>query len=514
MAPTDSGILTDTLNTFLGRMAFGYNPLQNASLSLFTILISLEMATLGIWWAMSGSDQIGKLFKKILLIGFFSYVLNNYASLITIIIEGFTWTGRTASGTASQVDVTFDPSKILDKGIDIIEPVMISAAANIGWFGGGLITALMAFFSMAVILIAFTILALQVIICRIEFMMVCMLGFILIPFGINKHTSFLAERIFGAIISFGVKLMVLTFIINIAWPLMSDLSIDAANTDSYFPQIYTAVGAIVIAILSVHAPAVAAGMMSGAPSLTAGAFAPAAGAIGGAAATGLALAGGPIAAAAAAKFDNAVGAIRSGLGLGDGGRSGGGGGSLGGSSMASVSGGGSSLGSTVASGASSTSQSSSGFSGSSNGQGPLREQASEASRSQSSGSNGASKFYNDQDQSRFNRGSSQDETNTTKTANTEKGPSNTEQNKNSNSEKEKSSEQQGKGGDRGGKEESSDSQSSKRINEQVQDNVSGSRSLRQRLTSNISRATDLASRHLQSSSPSGSLQVSINRGED
>ena len=58
-------------------------------------------------------------------------------------------------------------------------------------------------------LVAFFMLAIQVFITYLEFYLVAALSLVLVPFGVFKHTAFIAERAFGSVVSFGVKLMVL-----------------------------------------------------------------------------------------------------------------------------------------------------------------------------------------------------------------------------------------------------------------------------------------------------------------
>ena len=48
----------------------------------------------------------------------------------------------------------------------------------------------------------------------LEFYIGAVLALILVPFGVNRHTAFMAERAFGLVIAFGTKLMVLGFIIQ------------------------------------------------------------------------------------------------------------------------------------------------------------------------------------------------------------------------------------------------------------------------------------------------------------
>jgi type IV secretion system protein TrbL len=89
-----------------------------------------------------------------------------------------------------------------------------------------------------------------------------------VPFGVFKHTAFIAERAFGSVVSFGVKLMVLSFIIAAVQPVLAQITLPAEPT---WQQAYMVLlASMAIAFLSWHAPGIAAGMISGGPSLTAG----------------------------------------------------------------------------------------------------------------------------------------------------------------------------------------------------------------------------------------------------
>jgi len=117
-------------------------------------------------------------------------------------------------------------------------------------------------------LVAFFMLAIQVFITYLEFYLVAALSLVLVPFGVFKHTAFIAERAFGSVVSFGVKLMVLSFIIAAAQPVLAGITVPAVPT---LQQAYMVLlAALAIAFLAWHAPGIAAGMISGGPSLTAG----------------------------------------------------------------------------------------------------------------------------------------------------------------------------------------------------------------------------------------------------
>ena len=111
-------------------------------------------------------------------------------------------------------------------------------------------------------------LAIQVFITYLEFYLVAALSLVLVPFGVFKHTAFMAERAFGSVVSFGVKLMVLSFIIAAAGPVLTQITLPAEPT---WQQAYMVLlASMAIAFLAWHAPGIAAGMVSGGPSSVCG----------------------------------------------------------------------------------------------------------------------------------------------------------------------------------------------------------------------------------------------------
>jgi len=261
----NSGVLNTILHAFLTQLSPGQ--LLGDALSLFKILVAIEITFLGLWWAISGGEIVGKILKKVLFIGFFSYVLNKYPEILSWVVTGFTEIGSKAAGGG--LPPINDPSGVVDAGVNLVEPLLELASEKISLLSGDILDGLFIFVTVLVTMAAFAILAFQILITRIEFAMISTLGLILIPFGIFKHTSFLAEKVFGAIVSFGVKLMVLSFVVSIAYPIMLQLSLVRAEY-SFFDQIYAMVGSFSVTILALHAPGTAAGLLSGSPSLNIG----------------------------------------------------------------------------------------------------------------------------------------------------------------------------------------------------------------------------------------------------
>ncbi len=261
----DTSALTDVQTAFLERLKLGVVAVGKDALSLTSILASIEIALFGLWWALSGSDIAATAFRKILLIGFIMFVITNYADLIPQVSEGFTYTAERAAGArAASIN---DPSAIIDAAFTATLPAM-ELGRKLKWSLRSLIDGLIILICVLGIFLAYCSLAFQIFITRIEFGLVSTLGLILIPFGVLKPTAFLAEKTFGAILGFGVKLMVLAFILAITWPTLSKWALPA-NPD--WGQLLCMLAAtLAIAVLSFHAPSVVSGMLWGTPSLSSG----------------------------------------------------------------------------------------------------------------------------------------------------------------------------------------------------------------------------------------------------
>src|SRR5690606_22015335 len=118
---------------------------------------------------------------------------------------------------------------------------------------------------------AFGIMAIQVFVTYLEFLIVSTAGFIFIPFGIFKPTAFLAERIFGAIIGFGIKLMVLALVIAISDQFLQTIALPAEVT--WQQGFEFVIISFALCFLTLQAPSVALSLLSGSPHLSFGTIA-------------------------------------------------------------------------------------------------------------------------------------------------------------------------------------------------------------------------------------------------
>ncbi len=294
-AQPDIQILTQVLEIFNKVFGTGKGALFPWSMRLTMSLVAIEIVMMGLWHALKGGDAnefIMNFIRKIMVIGFFIFLVTGIAQsgLADMILEGFIAVGLKAGGSGISFNMK-DPSSLILSGFLAADPIITAIEAFPMSFGG-LADTIMAYACYVVVILAYALMAFQVLITFIEFGIVSTLGVILLPFGVSKHTAFLAEKAIGAIISFGIKLMVLSFVIAVIQPVL--VAIPPLGADPTQQQMMgLAVTVMVIALIVAQAPGVASAVLSGSPSLSAGvaagtAVSAAAGVVGAAGGVGLA----------------------------------------------------------------------------------------------------------------------------------------------------------------------------------------------------------------------------------
>lgn len=287
----DTEILTSTLNTFITAFNAGWGRLQPAINWLIGTMLAIELVLLGLWWALGGGAQLVSVMKKLLYLGFWMWVVTNFPYLAKQFVFSLAEAGEIAGGVAPNHDMLMDPSQIMNLGLEVAEPLKIAITES-GWnIGNGIGFALM----WLITCLAFIIISWQMFYTILEFYLIITLVGILLPFGFFEPTKFLAEKSIGAVISSGVKMMVLSFIIAVSINIISSFPVSSG-----IPNLETGITLVMIsgalAFLAWNAPGIAAGLVAGSPSLSAATGAQ------NALAAGLAGGGALVATAAAGKF--------------------------------------------------------------------------------------------------------------------------------------------------------------------------------------------------------------------
>ncbi|MDI1326977.1 MAG: P-type conjugative transfer protein TrbL [Brevundimonas sp.] len=303
---------------FSDTVSAGFDALQGSVNGVFGLLIALVVALTGIQWALSPNREVlASGFGKVLLIGAFAWLINDWQRLSETIYAGFLELGLTAGGGSLSREEFLNPGAILAQGWEIVKalgetPAPVDNPLDIV---GNMADALILGLAMIGIMLAFAVLALQIIVSLLEFKIVTLGGFVLLPFGIWNKSAFLAERPLGYVVSSGLKVLALAIVVSGARTIFDQLQ-PSANPDIY-EALTILVAAILLAMLALFIPNLASALVTGGPALGAGAALTGALAIGGAGAlAGAGVAGaGAMAGGAAARL---AGPARAAAGAGSG----------------------------------------------------------------------------------------------------------------------------------------------------------------------------------------------------
>lgn len=273
----------ELMAVFSNTVSAGFSALQGPVNSVFGLLIALVVALTGIQWALSPNREVlAAGFGKILLIGAFAWLINDWQALSETIYAGFLELGLTAGGgDLSRADF-LNPGAILAEGWRIVKalgdtPAPVENPLDIA---GNLTDALILGLAMIGIMLAFAVLALQIIVSLVEFKIVTLGGFILLPFGIWSKSAFLAERPLGYVVSSGLKILALAIVVSGARTVFDQLQ-PSTNPDIY-EALTILVASILLAMLAVFIPNLASALVTGGPALGAGALVTGGLAVGGA----------------------------------------------------------------------------------------------------------------------------------------------------------------------------------------------------------------------------------------
>lgn len=270
----DPGVIDRFLDLFSRYIDSGFGLIHGDVGFLASTLIVIDVTLVLLFWTWGeGDDIIARLVKKTLQVGFFAFLIANWNGLAKIIYLSFSGLGLKAAGAGNSDDL-LHPGKIAQIGIDAARPLFDQATALAGPVGiftnfAEIAVLLLAF---AIVLIAFFIIAIQIFVTLIEFKLVTLAGFVLVPFGLFGRTAYLAERVLGNIVATGVKVLVLAIIIGIGTTIFREFIIDFGGTPPTIEQVASiALASLTLLGLAIFGPGIANGIVSGGPHLGAGA---------------------------------------------------------------------------------------------------------------------------------------------------------------------------------------------------------------------------------------------------
>ncbi len=271
-ANSEIRIIDNMLIDYSQAINAGFGFIEGDVRFLASILIGISLVMAGLFWALKGEDVMVPFLRKVLLIGFFAFLINNWLPLMGAIVSTFVQLGVKAGGNTLDPNIFFSPGAIAGLGVDYWKEFASGITDLTGPvdFFYNIVTIALLFLVGFIVLAAFFIMAVQVFVTLIMFKLVTLATFVLVPFGMLKHTSFMSERALGLVVAYGLKFMILSLIISIGYGVFSSLKpIDVLNINE---SLSLMLAAVVLAMLAMHAPAVASELITGGPQLGAGAM--------------------------------------------------------------------------------------------------------------------------------------------------------------------------------------------------------------------------------------------------
>jgi len=312
----DLNVIDRFMDAFTRYIDSGFGLLGGDVRFLTSTLIGIDITLAGLFWAMGGEDNVlGRLLKKILYVGAFTFILNSFSTLSQIIFKSFAQAGLTAGGGTLTAADLMRPGRLAGTGFTAAWPLLKQVHDLMGFstFFDNFLTIVVLLFAWGLVILAFFILAVQMFVTIIEFKLVALSGFILVPFALWNRTSFLAERVLGHVVTSGIKVMVLAVIVGIGSNFFNEFTSALAGQE---PDVAQAMSLVLASLslfgLGIFGPSVASGLVTGSPQLGAGAAAGTTlGAVG-----ATALAGGAAIGGARMAGGAAIGAVRAGTAMG------------------------------------------------------------------------------------------------------------------------------------------------------------------------------------------------------
>lgn len=305
--------LNQLLDVFRNASITGMINLKPAALGLVAVLGILDVTAM--WGLYFGEMRVREIVGKVIKIGFFTILILNWGPLTTYTEDTFVKIGQIASSETAATK----PSSIMEQGFKIGYRLMNNAVHDIPLVGkdgsdpvseesktpyydenGDLVSnydnllkegqdksfvsnpfsglgdamasipgRLLKLVLALAIILAFAFIALNVLLCYIEFYLTTALSIILLPFGVNSHTSFISQKALGAVVNFGVKLMIMIFLLGLMSKMIADM--DVIKNDDYGKLFEVVLQSCMYAFLLWKLPSLISGMLSGTPSMGASA---------------------------------------------------------------------------------------------------------------------------------------------------------------------------------------------------------------------------------------------------
>lgn len=261
-------LINQTLQQYIDAVNAGFGLIGTDVRWVFNILVLLNIIIAALFWAFSEDQILVPLIRKIIYVGIFAWLVENWVELTNAFAQTFMILGLKAGGGSIDRNILLNPGDIADRGLTTVTPMMQAIrdlSGPVGFFENFIEILLLALAVIAVI-VAFFLIAIQAVMAILVFKLGTLAAFVLLPFSLLSHTAFMAERPLGWVVTAGVRLMLLTLIVGLGEALFARLEITPEQL-TVRAALDIALGAIVLMVLAMTSSRLASDLATGTPRL-------------------------------------------------------------------------------------------------------------------------------------------------------------------------------------------------------------------------------------------------------
>ena len=265
-------LINDVANRYINAINSGFGLIKADVTWILNVLIILSVFWSAALWALSDDQVIGQFARKIVYIGLFAWIIQNWQTLTDKLASSFMNLGLKAGGIDGASYYTSQPGNIAYLGYTTAQPLMDQIARLTGpvAFFKNIVEIIFLFLAVSAIVAAFCIITIQFVVALLTFKFGSLAAFVLVPFAVLSKTAFIAERPLGWVVGSGVRLMVLTLVLGIGNNIFQTLQVPSGQTVTTYQAFCIALAALILMALSLVAARLASDMIIGGPSLGAG----------------------------------------------------------------------------------------------------------------------------------------------------------------------------------------------------------------------------------------------------
>lgn len=210
----EPGAINSFLDQFIALADGGFGLIQGDVTFVLNALIAISIVLAGAQWALGGDAPLAPFFRKVLFIGFFAFLINNWEMLSTVIHRTGAMMGVRAGGDGLSVEDLHNPGRVAGIGNELFgRTVETAEGMNLLFDTVPLLTI---YIGAMFVALGFFFLALQIFIALIAFKLGSLAAFVALPWGVFAGTAWVAERPLGWVAGSAMRLFVLAFIASVS----------------------------------------------------------------------------------------------------------------------------------------------------------------------------------------------------------------------------------------------------------------------------------------------------------